>query len=203
MFCGRCGTNNEPGVRFCSGCGAPMPGGAGAGSTPPSPSAPRTPGTGKRNRRIGIVAVAAAVVIVLVVLLGGRNSYKSVALKFCNAMADENAKKIVALIPDDVVEAYCDLWSISEEDFVDTVQEEVEGAGEEIQDSKFKIVGAEDYDTDDMESTQEGYRNYCDVTVKEGKTVTIEITNQDGDTNTTDIGVIKVGHTWYIDYLNS
>lgn len=65
MFCSKCGTNNEDGVKFCIGCGASL-------TEPAQPAAPVQPQSPKKNKKgliIGIVAGVVALIAVISVIV--------------------------------------------------------------------------------------------------------------------------------------
>lgn len=211
MFCGRCGTQNADSSAFCSECGAPL-----KSAAPVSPSVrPMRPSgmpTGNNNRKIGMIAVAAAAVVVLAVVLvifvGGR-SYKSTVNKFVKAAFSADGKTMLSLLPDEVVEAACEEENMTRREAIEYLSEEFEdgiGSITSYYDDwkcSCEILDTEDYSRRELRSLQEDYDDEFGIDVKDAKTVTVEIVvTADGDelySETTDLVVIKIGRSWYID----
>ena len=173
--------------------------------------------TAQRNRVVGIavVAVAAAVVVIilLAVLLGGR-SYKSTATKFLDAAFDGNAKAIVALLPDEVVDQVLDEMGYRRsemDDALDELDEQFYRAlgyladrfGDDLK-ITYSVQSAEDVSDSTLSSLKSHY-NLLDLKVSAAKNVEVKMTFQsDGVEGSYQITIpmIKVGRTWYLDAMN-
>lgn len=207
MYCEKCGSQVDPNSKFCDSCGAPIESVSDA-----TPSAPLV--NPNKNKIIGLSVVgvvALAVIILLVSLLGGRG-YKATVNKFVDAIFSANAKAIVNLMPKKIVDDAID------DGGYDNKSELIEEGEEALQDAlsylhliygddwkiKRKIEDSEDITDRELRNIKEDYEEY-DVKVTAAKTVEVVITfKADGDeqSNTMYVNVIKVGSSWYIDFLN-
>jgi len=156
------------------------------------------------------VAIAAVVLILVFVLFGGR-SYKSTVKQYFNASFDGNAKKIINLLPDKMVD-----YALEESGYdQDELNELLDDVGEELQDyidmlnnylgdnwkATYKIANTEKVTGDDLEDIQKDYKK-MDIKVSAAKEVELELTIKSGDTeqsNTMRIYLVKVGRSWYLD----
>lgn len=208
MFCGKCGAQNPEGTAFCQKCGA---------SLDPSQPAAKAAGTAaasdKRNRTIGMAAVGIAAVVavaLLFTLLGGR-SYKKTVTKYLDATFDADAKAIINLIPDAMVdraleELGCDRADM--DDALDELSETLENTigsvtrylGDDWKVS-YEIVGAEDLSDRQQHELAQDYSVY-DVKIGGAKDVTVKlkfkVLKQNASLDIT-IPVVKVGRSWYLD----
>lgn len=221
-FCPSCGantsnTNQNPAANNpANPSGNPMPNPS-APNRIPFPGANRAAaavtGTNK-NQIIGIAAVAAIVVLVLILLIscvGGRG-YKKTAEKFVESTMEADAKGILKLIPKKVKSATLENMGYDKKDTA-ILAEELEdsldysyGFLDAFADDwsyKYKVKEVENYSTKSLRDTQRVYKDEYDVKVKKAKIVTIELTIKYGDdeeyTEEMDVGVVKIGKSWYID----
>lgn len=211
MFCGKCGAQNSIDAKFCTVCGAPMntiQNGSGRTAAASSPVQ-----ADQRNRIIGIAAVAVlaiAVIIVLVALLGGRG-YKSTVNQFLNATFEADAKTMMSLIPDDMVDLMLlDMGYAKKEareELAKELQDELDYITRYLGDDwkySYKILGAENVSTIELRELKDEYAQY-NVKVSAAKNVEVAVTVETDDfenTNTIEIPVIKVGRSWYLDAEN-
>lgn len=212
MFCGKCGIDNPEGAAFCRTCGAPLKNAAAPAAAP----APAPAGDSRRNRIIGIAVVAVAVVVVIILLttLFGGRSYKSTATKFLDAAFDGNAKEIVALLPDEVVDQVLDEMGYRRsemDDALDELDEQFYRAlgyltdrfGDDLKIS-YSVESAEDVSDSTLSSLKSHY-NLLDLKVSAAKNVEVKMTFQsDGVESSYQITIpmIKVGRTWYLDAMS-
>lgn len=210
MYCGKCGAKNPEDASYCSACGAPL----NKAAVPPTndrESVPEKHLAGKRNRIIIIVAALASVLvlaIVLITVLGG-GSYKSTIKKYIDATFEGDGTAVLALIPDEVVEAICDNYGLSREavteDYSSRLQLFIKGFDYEFEkwDYSFDILNVEDYSKKDLESLCEHYEAFYDLTIDAAKTVTIEFSikanGEKKPANSFDMVVIKIGRSWYLE----
>ena len=234
MFCGKCGTRNDDNAYFCCNCaarldkpvtagapfaGAPMSGTPMAGAPRVTvPGAAAAAGPNGKNRNIGIIAVAGAAVVVVVILIvvlavtvfGGRSDKETVN-KFCDAMLDGDARGILDLVPDKVMDYAMEEQGYDQDDLDDMI--------DDMEDSLQVSLGALDlfggsitYEITDMETLtgvdlQDVKDDYADVNMKISAAKTAEVTlyiesalvNTD---STMSVGLIKVGNSWYLDVMN-
>lgn len=135
MFCGNCGTQNPDHAVFCKICGFQLKPQAGAYSATklPARNQHRRPGVKQKRRKNSPVKLA-IIVLLAIVLLGaallifGGRSYKATVKQFFNAQFEVDAKKILKLLPDGVIE-----YTIREEDF-DDLDEMIDEMNDSIQD---------------------------------------------------------------------
>ena len=217
MFCGKCGAKNSDEALFCKMCGAPMnsvPKAANVSASVPFDS----DRTNKKNRIIGIAVVAALAVIVLVgalALFGGRE-YQSTATQFVEASLHADAKALVKLIPDEVLDFALDELGYDRDDMkyaLEEISEELESAIDELDsylgddwDISYQTLGAKDISGQDLRDLKKDYRNAdMDLDISGAKKVTIKMTVKADDlesSNTVEIPVIKIGRSWYLDVIN-
>lgn len=222
MFCGKCGTQNPDTAAFCKKCGTRLNNQAKltAKTTPrvpvktesqskrPVPQNKRR--QNKNTKKIAVVAIAAVVLMLAFVLFGGR-SYKSTVKQYFDASFDGNAKKIINLLPDKMVD-----YALEESGYdQDELNELIEDVGEELKDyidmldnylgdnwkATYKIANVEKVTGDDLEDIQKDYKK-MDIKVSAAKEVELELTIKSGDTeqsNTMRLYLIKVGRSWYLD----
>ena len=223
-FCKNCG-NEIKGTKFCTKCGTKV-------EEAQAPAAIEFPaGMGgmmpeKKKSKGGLIAIIiAAVAVVAIAVLaflfrdqifglfgGGKNSPEGVAKAYMEATKDFDAKKIVDLMPDKLVDA------IAEEEFdgdkkemiekiqddLDEAKEKAEELGYKISKMKYEIVDVEDVDEEDIEDLNEDLKDEdIDLTVKDAKIVEIEASypvedEDDEKTVSTKLRVIKVGNSWYM-----
>lgn len=209
MYCQKCGSIIESGERFCSSCGAPVD--SGAPNAMPVSAAPVKSG---KNKLVGLIAAGVAVVAVIVILVcvfsGG--GYKSVVNKFIDASCSADGKTIASLIPDEVIKVECEEVDATKSELIKYFTEQLEEALEYNIERygdwsySYEIIEVEDYSRKALKSLQEDYEDEFDVDVKAAKTVTVKLTIKADDdnefSNSLDVGVIKVGRSWYIDALS-
>lgn len=216
MFCGNCGTQNPDHAVFCKICGFQLKPQAGAYSATklPARNQHRRPGVKQKRRKNSPVKLA-IIVLLAIVLLGaallifGGRSYKATVKQFFNAQFEVDAKKILKLLPDGVIE-----YTIREEDF-DDLDEMIDEMNDSIQDqidyierylgsdwsASYQIASVENMPKDELESLKRTYKK-LGVKVSAAKTVELELTVKAGETessNSMDLSLIKVGNSWYID----
>ena len=200
---------------FCKECGAPI-GTAQKDSDKLTAVPSYAIQSSQRNRVVGIAAVGVVAVVVIVMLfalLGGR-SYKSTVTKFLDATFKADAKTILSLMPDDMIDYMLDDIGYDRADMNDALDE----LSEELQDEinyityylgddwkvSYEILGAEDISAKELRELKSDYEEY-DVTVSAAKNVEVTVTIKAADTetsNTIEIPVIKVGRSWYLDVEN-
>lgn len=222
MFCGNCGTKNEDHAMFCQNCGARLDGGGGNQNLnqnqqwqeqPVQPdsnfvyqnevSAPIvTPQ--KKTGKLKIIVPAAAVVVVVFLLfslLGGRGGYKKVVENLIEGSLNQDAEKILSVIPD----AYMDYADVDKKEAISEIQDELDDMdiydllGDNV-DIDYKIGDAEDIKGDDLKDIKEDCEEYG-VKVSAAKSVDVKFTVKTDlgtDSQTVSVPVIKVGRKWYI-----
>lgn len=234
MFCGKCGTRNDDNADFCCNCGArldkPVTAGAPFAGAPMSgapmagaprvtvPGAAAAAGPNGKNRNIGIIAVAGAAVVVVVILIvvlavtvfGGRSDKETVN-KFCDAVLAGDARGILDLVPDKVMDYAMEEHGYDQDDLDDMI--------DDMEDSLQVSLGALDlfggsitYEITGMETLtgvdlQDVKDDYADVNMKISAAKTAEVTLYIESAlvktdSTMSVGLIKVGNSWYLDVMN-
>lgn len=200
MYCGKCGAQNEDGVRFCGSCGAALeqPVGGEGGST-----VGKSTGMGGKEKKIGIavVGVAAILVIILACSLFGGRGYKSTVKKYMKAVTRAEYEDILDLLPKELK---------AKEDY-EEMEEELEDAAKKTEDFMkeykidYKIQDDKDIKGDELEEIRKEYEEEFDIKVKAAKEVEVKLhIKYDGESvdNTMTVDVIKVGGSWYLDVMN-
>lgn len=222
MFCSQCGIQLEDGSTYCPSCGKVFSN-ISVSTTPTSVTVSSSAHYGKsahisksfdvKNPKVlGIAAVAAVVVVVLLFsMLFGGQSYKQAVNNFMEGVFDGDAKQVLKALPDDVIDQMCDEADMSKremiaymDDALDEVMEELEYYAGSNWSVKHKITGTEKYDFDDLRDIKEEY-DEIDVKVKDAKIVIVEMTVKAAGMSQSidmEIGVIKVGGSWYVDVQN-
>lgn len=190
LYCGKCGTENPDGSRYCRACGAPL-GDAQAGTAAavvPVTSA----GASRRHRAVGIAAVAAvavAVVLLVTSLLGGRG-YEETVEDFLDAAFSGDAHGILDTLPIKVLEDYADKNGMDVEAFYSEVDRLSQDLADELGampsyfgdqlSMDYEILGAESVSGEDLAQIQESYDAF-DAEVREAKIVRIRLSFSAGE----------------------
>lgn len=206
MFCTKCGAQNDNGAKFCIKCGEKLENTAVAvrktGST-------EVLSLLQSNRKlVAAVAGVLAVILLFSLVFGGRG-WRKTADKFMDAFMDLDAKGMVELMPDKVLDMALEESGYSKNDLkflISELQDELDSAMAYVEmfgDYKmdYKILGAEDVDPEDLLYLKEQYSE-IGVKISGAKEVEVEITIEVmgmSQTETVDLVVIKVGRSWYIE----
>lgn len=209
MFCSKCGHPVDDDAAVCGNCGSAVeaPVASDGGIVAPKGKMLinfRDPKT------IGIIAGAVAVILLLFLMFGGQ-SYKSAVNNMLDGIFDGNGNKIMKALPDEVIEAMADESGMTKREMTEYLEENL---GEVVEQLNYyvgddwsvshKITGTSSYDMSEMRYIREDYEE-IGVKIKEAKIVEVELTIKAfGMSETTDmeIGVIKVGGSWYVDVQN-
>ena len=206
MFCTKCGAQNDNGAKFCIKCGEKLETTAVTVTKSGPPALANL--TGDKRKLITVIAGALAVILLLSLVFGGRG-WKKTANKFMDAFLDMDAKGIVAVMPDKVLDRALEEEGYSKNDrkvLIAELQEELDYSMSYLEmfgdiDMDYKIRGAEDVSRDDLADLKEMYSEF-DVKVSAAKEVDVEITievSEMSQTQSVEIVVIKIGRSWYID----
>lgn len=161
-----------------------------------------------------IIGFAALVVIIIlgIVLFGGR-SEKSTIKKYVKGQMEGEAKKIVKLIPKEMVEAACEEEGyLDKKELIAELEEKLQEQLEQIDEVygegwkyDYEIVETEDKSVEELREMRQEYQEDYDIKldIKEAKEAEIEITvssknTEDATTNTIWVDLIKIGRSWYI-----
>lgn len=219
MFCGKCGTNNEPGAGFCKNCGAPLRRSGGPVTPPPASQPPK-----KKSKKIGIVIliIVAALVAAFVVwkffgdeifgnkISGGCRNYEDAVTELFDAAFSADAEALLDLFPDDVLQREYELRGLTKEEFTDEVQDVLDELQDTLEDEasfdirelKVDVTDAESYDEDNLEFTKTAYKR-MGLKATAGKLLTVEISYEENEETFEDFGVVKIGDRWYIDTVQA
>ena len=210
MFCGKCGAKNQDNAEFCSNCGAKL-----NKAVKPNTAAVSLPGKNDKNRKVGIIAVAAAAVVIILLgifLFGGR-SYKATIKKYINATFDADGEELFSLIPDKMVDYMLEQDGYDRrdlDDIYDQIDDELEDQIDSLDSylgegwkADYEILFAEDIKGDELDDIKDSYED-ADVKVSAAKEVEVEFTvtmDETEITNSMDVSLIKVGRSWYLDFI--
>ncbi len=218
MFCPQCGAQNADGSRFCGKCGEPMNPVNSGSNLPVVTRSSGKPASSvvtdvltflKANvKLVGIVAGALAAILLFSLLFGGRG-YKKTVNKFMDSVLDMDAKGMVAMLPDEVLDAALEEEGYSKKDMkklIAQLQEELDSAMSYMNmmgdlKIKYKIVDAEDVSGEDLAYLKEMYSE-LGVKVSAAKEVEVELSVKVlgmTQTETLELVVIKIGRSWYIE----
>ncbi len=199
-YCINCG-NQLNGEKFCPKCGAAV-----ETETEKAPESTSVGGNGAIKKVILGVAVI-AVVVVACVLFSGR-SYKKVVKDYMKATIKADSEKLVSLLPDSVVDCIIDDDYDGDrdemmddiDDTLDDIDEQLYSYGVKTSDISYKIKDAKDMPNDDIHDLEKEYRK-AKIKIKKAKKVEVEITipqNDKKNSTTVEIGVAKIGRSWYL-----
>lgn len=221
MFCSQCGAQIADNADFCPSCGASV---VTVSSTPYSAKISVSGGIGsiarytksldlKDPKVMGIAAVAAVVVVVLLfsILFGGQ-SYKKAVGNYVESIFDADGKQFLSTLPDKVVKAIGKDFDMSKRELANYIDEELEDFTDELEyyygdnySVKHKIIDTDKYDTDDLKWIKRSYKE-LGINVKDAMIVTVRLNIRAGgmtESEEIEVGVIKVGNSWYVDFENS
>ena len=206
MFCSKCGAKNPANANFCIKCGEKMV----AAPTVPATITAVGPVKLRNDHRKLIVPIAAALAVILLfsLLFGGRG-YKKTANEFMDAFVNSDAKGIVELLPNKLIQKLLEEEGYGKNDkklLIAELQDELDSTmgymamfGEYKLD--YKIQGAQDVSKEYLSYIKENYKE-LGMKVTAAKTVevtmTIDVLGM-SQTENVSLTVIKIGGSWYID----
>jgi len=171
MYCPNCGKENQEGAGFCASCGGAL------NKSKKSVDLKNFDFKAFFDKyKFAIIAVVAVLVVILVVALG-KDSPEKAAKRFIKAFQNCDAADVVDLmyIDEDVLEEY----DMTKKEFKKELKKEIDGEECDTEDYKFKIVS----------------------TKTKGNKATVKIkATYDGDSETTELPLIKSGSKWYINF---
>lgn len=206
MFCTKCGAQNDNSARFCIKCGEKLESTA-VTVTKANPTALANLTKDKRGL-ITVIAGVVAVIMLFSLIFGGRG-YKKTVSNFMDAFMDLDAKGMVEMMPDKVLDKVLEEQGYGKNDLkflIAELQEELDDSmaymgmfGELKMD--YEILGAEDVPKEDQSFLREQYSE-IGVKISDVKVVEVEITVEVMDmtqSETVEVVVIKIGRSWYIE----
>lgn len=202
-FCTNCG-NEMNGENFCTKCGTAVQ------TAPETPLNTENNAPAPKKNIVGIVIAAVAVlaaVLVAILLLPSR-SYKAVVKDYIKAITKADAKKIVSLMPDAMVDYIIeDEYDGDKKEMMAELREELEEMVEEAEDEdinlskiSYKIIDAEDLDADEIDDLEDDF-DEVNLKIKKAKRLEVKLkTVVDGKEESEKIymTVGKVGNSWYM-----
>lgn len=138
-----------------------------------------------------------------------KDGYKAVAEDFAKGFKDLDAKKIIGLMHDDVVEQAAEEEDMDKDEFIEEFQDSLDEIKEEVEEDynwkkiKYEIGDDDDLDDDDLEELNEQYED-LDLEIKEAKKVEITFTtpavdkDEDDKEESFEIIVGKIDKSWYL-----
>ena len=163
------------------------------------------------------VPVIVTVLLVIAVLLLGKMLFsggqeKKLIKNFVKAEMEGNAKVLINMLPDEMFRL-AEKEGMDKEELTDKMDEMLQSAqsslksmlGEEWSYS-YKIQKMEKMSKEEIQEKEKDYADEdCELEIKEGKTVTVELTSKGKDKENSqeiNIGIIKVGKKWYLDAMS-
>lgn len=199
MYCNKCGTPVDEGVRFCPRCGnelinAQLPVVYGAEN--------------KKNRIIGIAAVVVSALIIAVIALavfGGRGYKKTIKEYMKCTIETQNGKTYVSLFPKEILGiSHGDKESVynAAEKMLKNIKDDMTDTLGGVKDYKYKITDSERADRDDLREMKEELSNKYSLKISDMREVEAEC-RIDGENGRAlkleyDFTLIKSGGEWYI-----
>lgn len=212
MFCGKCGTENAEGAKFCKACGAKLEKINLDNTVRIVPCE-----NAQKNKKIGIIvsiAALAAVICIVIALFGGR-SYKSIIKKYMAASLKADGKTIVNLIPDKMLDYAMEESGYDHEEFeslVDDIDEQLQEAVNSIDDylgadwkASYEIIEDEEIKGDDLDDIKSEYE-VADLKISAARKIEIEITVKGAEEEkkvSMSVPLIKCGNSWYLDAMSA
>ena len=139
---------------------------------------------------------------------GGKRSPEDVATAYMEATKNCDAEKIVALMPEKLVD-----WVVKKQyngdrrelmktlqEILDTGKDSIEEKGGKMSKIEYEIVDVKDVDEDEIDETNEALNGEgVDIWIKDAKTVEIEMSYPSQDKiETLEVIVVKIGNSWYL-----
>lgn len=200
-YCTNCGSELH-GEKFCTKCGTKT----GIDIAPEVVSLP----VKKKKKFLGkfiAFIVLLAVVITGFMLLTSR-SYEALVKDYVKATIDEDAKKIISLMPDSLVDYIAkDEYDGDKKEMIYDLEDELadmvgklEDYGVDLKTISYEILEVEEMDKDEIDDICDKYRR-AELKIKEGKELKVELRIPiDGEerTNSIYIDVVKIGRSWYL-----
>lgn len=217
MFCEKCGTQIQEGMRFCGACGAPVSGAPVPNNRANMNGQPNQTGNGIGSfidkvgkKKLGIIAggiVAAIIIFFAFNAIFGKRSPEDVVDKYISAMEKFDRVEALDLVNSDLLEDVAKSEGMTVSEIMDDARSESErqqSKGIEIKVQKYDIIETMNYDEEDVaEYNRRLVSNYgTDIKVDEVITyrVKLEYTrNGISETDTEKVTVVKIGSNWYLD----
>ena len=221
-FCTNCGSPLN-GSNFCTKCGTRVegnplnqpvsvnPGFTGDPNVMGNPYG-STNGSNKKTGPIAAILAVVAVIALCFFIFGGR-SYKSVIKKYYDAKMNGNAKEMISLMHDDMVdydieEVYDgdkdDMYN-AVEDWLKNYIKSYKSYGYDFSKLSYEIKYVDDLDEDDLKNLKKRPDvKKSKVKIKAAKDIEVKVKvpaedeDEDSKDYTDHIKVVKIGRSWYI-----
>ena len=201
-FCEFCGAPMEDNVNFCGSCGKKQ-----------TEEAVEMAATSKKSggfdlKNAPVIGAAVVVVLILFLLFGGRGPEKT-AKQFMKAVVRGNAKKVVKLLPKDMVKEMMDEADMSKKEPVEELDESLGYFADELEDYKFsyEVDDVDDIKGEELKDIKDELKEMgvSKKKVKKAKEVEVEMTmrekgasKDEEETQSLSIIVVKIGRNWYV-----
>lgn len=166
--------------------------------------------TKKKQIAGGAAAGVLALAVLCVCLLGGRSYKKTVDIFVNKGIVHPSGKAIVSLIPDKLFkEAGYNKEDI--QDLVDKLDDGFESQQKSLNKAlgknwkvSYTIVEDEPRDEDKLKDIQDDYEDDYDIKVTDARVVKVKLhfKGKENTSATMRVPVVKVGGSWYIDYVS-
>ena len=206
-FCEFCGAPMEDNVNFCGSCGKKQ--------TEEAVEAAATPkkAGGFDPKNVPVIGAAVVVVLILFLLFGGRGPEKT-AKQFMKAVVRGNAKKVVKLLPKDMVKEMMDEADMSKKEIIEELDESLGYFADELEDYKFsyEVDDVDDIKGEELKDIKDELKEMgvSKKKVKKAKEVEVEMTmrekgasKDEEETESLTIVVVKIGRNWYVANMDS
>lgn len=201
-FCEFCGAPMEDNVNFCGSCGKQQTEEAVVTTEPAKKSVKLDP------KNIKVIGAAVVVVLVLFFIFGGRGPEKTVK-QYMKATLKGNAKKIVKLMPKDMVDEALEQADMSKKEFIEELDEMLDEAVEYMEDYKvsYEIDDVDDIKGEELSELKDELKEMgvAKKKVKAAKEVEVEMSirekgasKDEAMSNSMTVTVIKIGRNWYL-----
>lgn len=210
MYCGKCGTEVKDGTEICPKCGTRL----GADKKPAVRKA-----VGNAQKHSGVIAAAAVIVLAIVcgVFFLGGNSEQDVIKGFMKGLIEADAKSIVKVVPDKVIEAMMEEDDMDEEEFEWAIEEWDEDLQDDYEKYEevfgddwkmtYEVVELQEAENSTLRDVKKIYKKYdIDLDIKAAKMAEVELTvsgSKKEKTGAIYVYLIKVGRSWYLETYNS
>lgn len=201
-FCEFCGAPMEDNVNFCGSCGKQQTEEAVVTTEPAKKSVKLDP------KNIKVIGAAVVVVLVLFFIFGGRGPEKTVK-QYMKATLKGNAKKIVKLMPKDIVDEAAEQEDMTKKELIEELDETLDEALEYMEDYKisYEIDDVDDIKGEELSELKDELKEMglAKKKVKAAKEVEVEVSvrekgasKDEAMTNSTTVTVVKIGRNWYL-----
>ena len=210
MFCGKCGKKLDDNMVFCPDCGENIKKSASVEPIKLDTSLER------QGKIIGnVLRIVVAIVVIVLIIIGVkklffRDTYEDLVKKYCNAIEEKNAEKIISLIPNECMEAAVQSGEDKEE-IVRKLENHLNSMwinaknkyGDEL-DFSYDIIKTKKCDEDRIKKLNMEFKDEYDIKGEISECYNLELKIElKGDkgsiSKTPDINVIKIDENWYLD----